>query len=153
MANPFDPNYVLESQVEAYNATWNAASGPLAVAVELDRQVFLTGRAGVIINDSSVVYMRAGVTKMSTSGLTGTFTADFGDFSGKVLGGGFEIGIGKHVKLALDYRHSWFDAKTGVVMDAFGPAGGNLNLKPEQDLVMLNLIYSLDFFGSVLPVK
>lgn len=143
-----------------HNASWNASipgfgPGGFGVAIDLDKQVFLTGRAGVVLNDNALIYMRAGMTKLSTGGLTGTFGADFGDFTGKVLGGGAEFAIGKHVKLAIDYKHSWFDAKTAPLSAAavFGPVNTSATLKPEQDLVMLQLIYNIDFFGSVLGAQ
>lgn len=136
-----------------HNSSFSGSALVYNAAIDLNRQVFLTGRAGIIVNDSSLVYVRAGVTRLYTSGLTGTFSADMGDMDGKVLGGGMEMAIGKHVKLAVDYKHSWFDSKSAPVMASYGATGANLSLKPEQDLVTLQLIYALDFFGNVLPAK
>lgn len=133
-----------------HNASFKAQALGTSLNMDLDRQITIGGRTGVLMGDT-LIYILAGWTKLSTTGLAGPVAADFGDFTGITLGGGLETALGKHVKLGVEYRHSAFDAATGALMVPGGlPMGwaASATVKPTVDAAFVRLTYSLDFFGS-----
>lgn len=133
-----------------HNASFKAQALGTSINMDLDRQLTVGGRTGVLVGES-LIYVLAGWTRLSTSGLAGAVAADFGDFTGIVLGGGLETPLGKHVKLGIEYRHSQFDAATGALMVPGGlPPGlaASATVKPTIDATFVRLTYTLDFFGS-----
>jgi len=119
-----------------------------SAGIDLDKQWFLGGRAGAFVTDSTLVYLLAGWTNLSTNGVTGTFAAGLPDFSGLTLGGGIETALGKHVKLGLEYRHSQLGAQTTALYTPDPCCSLNGTFKPEMNTVLLKLSFGADFFGG-----
>lgn len=142
-------DYVWHNQ--SFNGSIGGFGGAATLNIDLDRQWTIGGRAGVVISETTLAYLLAGYTNLSTNGLNGAIVAAVPDFNGIVLGGGIETAIGKHVKLGLEYRHTNFDAQTvawSVSPFPGAPAlGFSSTLKPEMDSVFVKLSFGTDFFG------
>jgi len=135
-----------------HKQSFNASAIGASINLDLTKQWTVGGRAGVFVTDSTMLYALAGWTKLSTDGIGGSITAGLPDMTGTVLGGGMEVTLSKHIKAALEYRHTSFDSQTAVLFTA---PGGSITSKvqPDMNTVMVRLSYGVDFFQAAAASK
>ena len=101
-------------------------------------------RAGVLINDATLLYALAGYTEARTSSLTVTAGGGGGsigmpDLSGWLVGGGLETQLGSGWALRAEYRYARYDGETVALI----PGALNLDLDTSEHTARIGAIWRL----------
>lgn len=104
-----------EADLEISNSNWNIERSPVGRVCSLKKTGSLGAsiRAGYVINNSVLSYVRVGVVRSSFDSsylASGALTAGDVHLNGVRLGGGLEIAISPKVHLQLDYSHINYEA-------------------------------------------
>ena len=104
-----------EVDVEISNTNWNIERSPVGRVYSLKKTNSIGGsvRAGYVINNSVLTYVRAGVVRSSFDSsylASGALTEGTIQLNGVRIGGGLEIAVSPKVHLQLDYSHIDYDA-------------------------------------------
>jgi len=116
-----------EAELELSSAGWNIERDPVGriYSVEKLGTVGATLRAGYVVNESVLIYGRAGLvrSKFNTNyQFSGNLVDQDDDLTGVRIGGGVELSVSQRTHLRLDYTHTNYDAHQvdyGVGVDQF----------------------------------
>ncbi|MBS9718928.1 outer membrane beta-barrel protein [Pseudohalocynthiibacter aestuariivivens] len=116
-----------EAELELSSAGWNIERDPVGriYSVEKLGTVGATLRAGYVVNESVLIYGRAGLvrSKFNTNYQFSGNLVDQDDYlTGVRIGGGVELSVSQQTHLRLDYTHTNYDAHQvdyGVGVDQF----------------------------------
>jgi outer membrane immunogenic protein len=132
------------------------------VSLEKQEEWSLGGRAGVLVNPKTLVYLSAAYTETDYefNGLApGLVTGGFSEeqtFSGVSVGGGVEFALADNIFLGLDYTHTfygdeeWLDTCNAVGAPAACDSGLRMTDSLDEDKVMATIKFKLnqDVFGN-----
>ncbi len=105
----------LEAEVEAADANWDIDRDTTRRVYTVDKQwsIGASARAGLIVNDSALVYGRVGAnrTRFDTRYIFAGATFDQSDsVTGLRVGGGIEVAATDHVFVRMDYTYTDYEA-------------------------------------------
>lgn len=125
------------------------AINPIA-KIDLDAMWTVGGRAGLLVNPSTLVYGLVGWSRMDTSDLTvlgaagGSFTVP--TLEGWTFGGGVAVEIAENIRLSAEYRYTKFD-RVDVPLIAGGGGSIGIGLQPDMHTAMARLSYRFSVPG------
>lgn len=119
------------------------AINPIA-KIDLDTMWTVGGRAGLLVNPSTLVYGLIGWSRMDTSDLTvlGTLGGNFTvpTLEGWTFGGGVAVEIAENIRLSAEYRYTKFD-RVDVPLVAGGGGSIGIGIQPDMHTAMARLSY------------
>lgn len=112
----FDRLYLgAEADIELSSADWNIERSPVGRVYSVDKKasVGVSLRAGYVINDSVLLYGRAGIvqSRFNTNyRTTGNAVDQDNDLNGIRIGAGVEFAIDRGMNIRFDYSHTDYDS-------------------------------------------
>lgn len=127
-----------------YNADFSITSPLLGASLAttgLDTSWSIGGRAGFIVNKSTLIYGLVAWSQMEMKPinvLMGAALLPLGSTDGISVGGGIETELMPNVRLKLEYRYTQYDKITAPIIPTFL----NLDVEPDVHSVRLGISYA-----------